>query len=132
VDLATLTGACVVALGKWASGLFGNHAGLIEAVRAAGEATAERAWPMPLWDAHRKAVRSDVADIKNTTGRDGSSSTAAAFLANFVGETPWVHLDIAGTAWDSAPSAYLKKGATGVGVRLLLELLQGWKDKHIV
>ncbi len=132
VDLATLTGACVVALGKWASGLFGNHAGLIEAVRAAGEATAERVWPMPLWDAHRKAVRSDVADIKNTTGRDGSSSTAAAFLANFVGETPWVHLDIAGTAWDSTPSAYLKKGATGVGVRLLLELLQGWKDKHIV
>jgi leucyl aminopeptidase len=73
-----------------------------------------------------------VADIKNTTGRDGSSSTAAAFLANFVGDTPWVHLDIAGTAWDNKSSAYLKKGATGVGVRLLLELLQGWKNKQIV
>jgi leucyl aminopeptidase len=132
VDLATLTGACVVALGKWATGLFGNHEGLIEAVRAAGESTAERAWPMPLWAEHRKAVRSSVADIKNTTGRDGSSSTAAAFLANFVGETPWVHLDIAGTAWGNKPSPYLKRGATGVGVRLLVELLQGWKKKPIV
>jgi len=75
VDLATLTGACVVALGKWATGLFGNHEGLIEAVWAAGESTAERAWRMPLWDAHREAVRSDVADIKNTTGREGSAST---------------------------------------------------------
>jgi leucyl aminopeptidase len=132
IDLATLTGACVVALGKWATGLFGNHEGLIEAVRAAGEATAERAWPMPLWEEHRKAVRSDVADIKNTTGRDGSSSTAAAFLANFVGSTPWVHLDIAGTAWGNKPSPYLKKGATGVGVRLLVELLQDWKEKKVV
>ncbi len=132
VDLATLTGACVVALGKWAAGIFGNHEGLIEAVRAAGESTAERAWPMPLWDVHRKAVRSDVADIKNTTGRDASASTAAAFLANFVADTPWVHLDIAGTAWSSKSSPYLTKGATGVGVRLLLELLQGWKQKEIV
>ncbi|MCH7644459.1 MAG: leucyl aminopeptidase [Myxococcales bacterium] len=132
VDLATLTGACVVALGKWATGLFGSHEGLIEAVRTAGESTAERAWPMPLWEVHRKAVRSDVADIKNTTGRDASSSTAAAFLANFVGDTPWVHLDIAGTAWGNKPSPYLKKGATGVGVRLLVELLQGWKEKQIV
>jgi leucyl aminopeptidase len=132
VDLATLTGACVVALGKWATGLFGNHEGLVEAVRAAGESTAERAWPMPLWAEHRKAVRSDVADIKNTTGREGSSSTAAAFLANFVGDTPWVHLDIAGTAWGNKLSPYLKKGATGVGVRLLVELLQGWKKKRVV
>ncbi len=132
LDLATLTGACVVALGKWATGLFGSHEGLIEAVRAAGESTAERAWPMPLWEAHLKAVRSDVADIKNTTGRDASASTAAAFLAHFVADTPWVHLDIAGTAWSNKSSAYLKKGATGVGVRLLVELLQGWKEKRIV
>jgi leucyl aminopeptidase len=132
LDLATLTGACVVALGKWATGLFGNHERLIEAVRSAGEACGERSWPMPLWDVHRKAVRSAVADIKNTTGREGSSSTAAAFLANFVGGTPWVHLDIAGTAWSSKASPYLKRGATGVGVRILLELLQGWKDRRIV
>ena len=101
-------------------------------MREAGESTAERAWPMPLWEAHRKAVRSDVADIKNTTGRDASASTAAAFLANFVADTPWVHLDIAGTAWSNKSSPYLKKGATGVGVRLLVELLQSWKQKEIV
>jgi leucyl aminopeptidase len=87
---------------------------------------------MPLWEVHRKAVRSEVADIKNTTGREASSSTAAAFLANFAGDTPWVHLDIAGTAWSNKASPYLKRGATGVGVRLLLELLRGWKDRKIV
>ena len=124
--------AVVIALGSWASGLFGNHDRLIEAVRRAGVSTAEPAWPMPLWEGHRKAVKSDVADIKNTTGREGSSSTAAAFLANFVGDTPWVHLDIAGTAWTKKTSPYFKKGATGVGVRLLLELLQNWKESRIV
>jgi leucyl aminopeptidase len=127
VDLATLTGACVVALGHWASGLFGNHERLAEAVRRAGEATSERVWPMPLWEEHRKAVKSEVADLKNTTGRDAGSSTAAAFLAAFAGDTPWVHLDIAGTAFTSRPGAYQARGATGVGVRLLLELLAGWK-----
>jgi leucyl aminopeptidase len=132
LDLATLTGAVVIALGAWASGLFGNHDGLTEAVRRASQTTAEPAWPMPLWPGHRKAVQSSVADIKNTTGREGSSSTAAAFLENFVGDTPWVHLDIAGTAWTRKTSAYFKKGATGVGVRLLLELLQDWKKNSIV
>jgi leucyl aminopeptidase len=132
VDLATLTGACVVALGKWATGMFANHQKLADAIHDAGEASAERAWQLPLWDEHRKAVRSSVADIKNTTGRDASSSTAAAFLQNFVGETPWVHLDIAGTAWGSSPAPYLSKGATGVGVRLLLELLRTWKERRVV
>src|SRR5262245_39293951 len=124
IDLATLTGACVVALGKWASGLFGNDEKLIERVRRAGEATGERVWPMPLWDAHKKHVRSKIATVKNTGGRDAGSSTAAAFLAAFVGDTPWVHLDIAGTAWATQPGAYQTVGATGVGVRLLLDLLQ--------
>ena len=128
IDLATLTGACVVALGKWASGLFGNDEKLIELVREAGEATGERVWPLPLWDAHKKHVRSEVASVKNTGGRDAGSSTAAAFLAAFVGDTPWVHLDIAGTAWvGKGSSAYQPFGATGVGVRLLLELLREWK-----
>jgi leucyl aminopeptidase len=127
VDLATLTGACIVALGSWASGLFGNHERLAEAVRRAGEATGERVWPMPLWEEHRKAVKSEVADLKNTTGRDAGSSTAAAFLAAFAGDTPWVHLDIAGTAFTSRPGACQARGATGVGVRLLLELLSSWK-----
>ncbi len=127
IDLATLTGACVVALGKWATGLFGNDDPLIERVRRAGEATGERAWPMPLWEEHRKAVKSSVGDVKNTAGREASSSTAAAFLAAFVGDTPWVHLDIAGTGWTSKAGPYQKRGATGVGVRLLLEVLLGWR-----
>jgi leucyl aminopeptidase len=128
IDLATLTGACVVALGKWASGLFGNDEKLIAQVRAAGEATGERAWPLPLWEGHKKHIRSEVASVKNTGGRDAGSSTAAAFLAAFVGDTPWVHLDIAGTAWvGKGGGGYQPYGATGVGVRLLLEWLREWK-----
>jgi len=126
-DLATLTGACVVALGSWCCGLFGTNAGLVEAVRRAGEATGERAWPMPLYDEHREAMRSKIADLKNVSGsRDAGSCTAAAFLSRFVGDVPWVHLDIAGTAWSSKPDAYQGYGATGFGVRLLTQLLQDW------
>jgi leucyl aminopeptidase len=127
IDLATLTGACVVALGKWATGLFGNDEKLCERVRRAGEATGERAWPMPLWDEHKKHVRSQIATVKNSGGRDAGASTAAGFLAAFVGDTPWVHLDIAGTAWVTKAGPYQPLGATGVGVRLLLELLRAWK-----
>ena len=127
IDLATLTGACVVALGKWASGLFGNDEKLITLAREAGETTGERLWPLPLWDAHKKHIHSKVASVKNTGGRDAGSSTAAAFLAAFVGDTPWVHLDIAGTAWVGKGGPYQPFGATGVGVRLLLELLREWK-----
>jgi leucyl aminopeptidase len=131
IDLATLTGACVIALGKLASGAFGNNERLVEIVRRAGEVAAERAWPMPLWDGHRKQVRSQVADIKNTGGREAGASTAAAFLSHFVGETPWVHLDIAGTGWTSKAGSYQGRGATGVGVRLLMEVLQDWKKKRL-
>jgi len=127
IDLATLTGACMVALGPWASGLFGNDDNLVEKVRKASNHAGERAWPMPLFDEHRRAVKSTIADVKNTAGRDAGASTAAAFLAAFVGDTPWVHLDIAGTGWTSTAHPYHVKGGTGVGVRLLLELLRGWK-----
>ncbi|MFQ5417533.1 MAG: M17 family metallopeptidase, partial [Myxococcota bacterium] len=132
VDVATLTGACVVALGNHASGLFGNEERLIEHLRRAGEVTAERVWPMPLWDGHRKAVESTVADVKNVAGREAASSTAAAFLAAFVGDTPWAHLDIAGTGWTSKTGPYQQRGATGVGVRLLVEALQTWKASRVV
>ena len=88
LDLATLTGACVVALGRWATGLFGNNERLVELVRRAGEASAERAWPMPLWEGHRKAVRSEVADVKNSGGREAGSSTAAAPTSR-VGPRAW-------------------------------------------
>ncbi len=127
VDLATLTGACVVALGSEASGLFGNDDALVAKVRAAGDRCGEPAWPMPLFDAHRNAMRSTIADLKNTGGREAGASTAAGFLDSFVGTTPWVHLDIAGTGWTSGARGYQPRGATGVGVRLALELLRGWK-----
>jgi leucyl aminopeptidase len=130
IDVATLTGACVVALGKLASGLFGNNDRLVEIIRRSGESVSERCWPMPLWEGHRKKIRSNVADIKNTAGREASASTAAAFLSNFVGETPWAHLDIAGTGWTSATGPYQKRGATGVGVRLCFDILLNWKDKR--
>src|SRR5262245_43251116 len=131
IDLATLTGACVVALGKWASGLFGNDAGLVELVRRAGEATGERVWPMPLWEDHKKAVRGEVGQLKNSTGREAGSSTAAAFLSAFAEGTPWVHLDIAGTGWTSKASGYQPRGATGVGVRLVIEALRGLRDAKL-
>jgi leucyl aminopeptidase len=127
LDMATLTGACTVALGPWATGIFGNHDGLVERIRQAGEAAGERAWPMPLLEEHREAVRSSIADLRNTAAREGGASTAAGFLAAFVGETPWVHLDIAGTGWTEKAGPFQPRGATGVGVRMILELLRSWK-----
>jgi leucyl aminopeptidase len=132
VDVATLTGAIVIALGSHASGMFGNDDRLIDHLKQAGETSGERLWAMPLWEAHRKAVESAVADVKNVAGREASSSTAAAFLAAFADDTPWVHLDIAATGWSSKTNPYQPRGATGVGVRLLVEALQTWKNSHIV
>ncbi len=124
IDLATLTGACVVALGDLASGLFSNDEKLQEKVRLAGESCGERVWPLPLWPEYDELVRSNVADVKNI-GEPGSAGPAsgASFLKAFVGTTPWVHLDIAGTAWNTKPKAYLGLGATGVGVRLVTQYL---------
>jgi leucyl aminopeptidase len=87
---------------------------------------------MPMWEGHRKAVESAIADVKNVAGREAAPSTAAAFLAAFVGETPWVHLDIAGTGWTTKTGPYQARGATGVGVRLLVETLRTWKESRIV
>lgn len=124
VDLATLTGACVVALGKWCSGLWSSDEGLAGRLLRAGESSGERLWRMPLWSEHREAIRSEVGDWKNTGGRDGGAITAAAFLWCFVEKTPFAHLDIAGTAWADKATPYQPRGATGVGVRLLLEWLR--------
>ena len=122
VDLATLTGACVIALGSHASGLMGNDDGLAERVEAAAAATAEKVWRLPLWPEYREQIKSQVADMKNTGGREGGAITAAALLAEFAGDTPWAHLDIAGTAWTDRARPYVPKGGVGVGVRLLVEL----------
>ena len=126
IDLATLTGACSVALGKWAAAVLGNHEVLAERMLEAGEASGERYWRLPLWDVHREFMRGQIADLKQTGGRDGGTITASAFLAHFVGDTPWIHLDIASVANTEKGSALQPPGATGFGVRSLLELLRGW------
>jgi leucyl aminopeptidase len=121
VDAATLTGAVVIALGHEAIGLMGNDGDLIDQVRAVGERTGERCWPLPLWDPYRKQLDSQVADLKNVGGRPAGSITAGWFLKEFVGSTPWAHLDIAGTAYRDEPAPYLRKGPTGVPARLFIE-----------
>jgi leucyl aminopeptidase len=124
IDLATLTGAVVVALGSHATGMMGTDEALMERLHAAGERSAERVWQLPLFAEYSKQIKSDFADIKNTGGgREAGSIIGGAFLKEFVGDTPWVHLDIAGTAWTRDGKPYMPKGATGVGIRLLVEAL---------
>jgi leucyl aminopeptidase len=122
VDVATLTGACVVALGKTTSGLFGSPDAWVESVRQASERGGDRSWPMPVYDDYKEQLKSEIADFTNTGGRAAGAITAALFLKEFVGECPWVHIDIAGTAWAEEPKPYQPKGATGVAVRTLAEL----------
>lgn len=124
IDIATLTGACSIALGQEAIAMMGNDARLLERLRHAGAATYERVWEMPLYDELREHLKSDVSDIKNAGGRKGSLVAAGYFLKEFVDDTPWVHLDIAGTAWIDKEKPYFAKGATGIGVRLLLDFFR--------
>lgn len=121
IDIATLTGACVVALGQFAIGLFGTNETLKRRVQAAGQKSGERVWEMPLWDEYFEQLKSDVADMRNIGGRGGGMITAALFLSKFAGNYPWVHLDIASTDWSEKERAYIPKGPTGIGTRLLLQ-----------
>jgi len=123
IDLATLTGACVIALGHHATAILGNHAGLARQLIRCGEQTGEKLWQLPLWDDYAEQIKSDFADMKNTGGRPAGTITAAAFLQKFAGDFRWAHLDIAGTAWEENGCGYRPKGATGVGVRLLVDYL---------
>ncbi len=125
IDLATLTGACIVALGAKITGVMGNDEDLIGEVRSAAERADEPAWPLPLPKEYRKQLDSEVADLKNIGGRSAGALTAGLFLKEFVGEVPWVHLDIAGPSRSDDDDGAVVKGATGVGVRTLLELLVG-------
>ena len=125
VDVATLTGACVVALGGAASGLFARPPAWSDALQAAGARAGERAWPLPLYEEYREQLRSELADMKNVGGREAGACTAAAFLEAFTGDLPWAHLDIAGTAWIEKPREDAAAGATGVMVRTLTELAIG-------
>jgi leucyl aminopeptidase len=124
IDLATLTGACIIALGHHATAVLGNDQNLVESLLNAGEKSGERLWQLPLWDDYDQQIKSDVADVKNTGGRPAGTITAAAFLKKFAGDFRWAHLDIAGTAWRDQDQPYIPKGGTGVGVRLLIEFLE--------
>jgi len=125
VDIATLTGAIVVALGNTTSGVMGSDEPLVEEIRAAGDRADERVWPLPMHDDYRELMKSDIADVKNAGGRAAGSITAAWFLREFVEGYPWAHLDIAGTAYSDREDATRVKGPTGVGVRLFSELVLG-------
>jgi leucyl aminopeptidase len=125
LDIATLTGAIVVALGHTASGVMGTDDRLVEEVRQAGERAGERVWPLPLWDEYRDLMKSDIADVKNAGGRPAGSISAGWFLREFVDGFPWAHLDIAGTAYTDRDDPARVKGPTGIGVRLFSEFLLG-------
>ena len=125
VDLATLTGACVVALGDRVAGMMGTDSTLLDRLQAAGEQTGETVWPLPLKEEYEGRIKSDIADVKNSGGREAGAITAGLFLKKFVKSTPWVHLDVAGPVWADKELPYQPKGATGFGVRLLTAWLQG-------
>jgi leucyl aminopeptidase len=127
VDAATLTGAVVVALGHLNVGLFANNDDMRERVLAAAKAEGERMWPLPLEDDYKEYLKSPFADLANVGGRWGGAITAAIFLKEFAEDTPWVHLDIAGTAWLDDAKPFLSKGPTGVPVRTLVHLAANWK-----
>ena len=127
VDLATLTGACVIALGGEAIGLMTKDERLAARLNQAGKATYERVWRLPLWDEYGPAMKSDIADLRNVTNTgEAGTITAAKFLEEFAAGMPWAHLDIAGTAWTEKDKPYVPKGAVGIGVRLLIELMERW------
>jgi leucyl aminopeptidase len=128
VDVATLTGAIVVALGKITSGVFGTPDAWVREIAETGQAAGDPMWALPLFDEYREQLKSEIADFTNTGGRAAGSITAALFLKEFTGGLPWAHLDIAGTAWAEEARPYQPKGASGVAVRTLAELACGAAD----
>jgi leucyl aminopeptidase len=126
VDIATLTGACVVALGHVGAGMMGNDENLKRKILQASKKTGEKFWELPLWEEYEEQIKSDLADVKNTGGRPAGSITAGLFLKKFVGDYRWVHLDIAGMDLEEKGKPYIPKGAVGFGVRLFLQFLRDW------
>jgi len=124
VDVATLTGACIIALGHVACGVMGNDTAFVEAVLDASERAGERAWRLPLYPEYRSQLDSKVADVKNVGGRAAGAITAGWFLREFVGETAWVHIDIAGTSWSEKDEPHQIEGGTGAGTRTLIALAE--------
>jgi leucyl aminopeptidase len=127
IDIATLTGACSIALGNVAIAMMGNNRKLLDKMKSAGDNVYERVWEMPLFKEYEDYVKSDIADLKNAGGKSGALMSSAYFLSQFAADVPWVHLDIAGTAWLEKDRPYSPKGASGVGVRLLLNLIKELK-----
>jgi leucyl aminopeptidase len=127
IDVATLTGAVIIGLGHHRTGLLANNDELADKVLAAGERAGELLWRLPLAEEYREQLKSQIADLKNIGGRPGGTITAAAFLQEFVGKTPWAHLDIAGTAWNYTEKPYVPKGPSGIAARTLIELVRNWK-----
>jgi len=126
IDLATLTGAVVIALGDYVIGLFGNDDSLQKKIELASQKSGEKVWKLPLWDEYFDYIKSDVADFKNVGTRAAGAIIGGIFLSKFVEKTPWVHLDIAGPAFIEKERPYMPRGGTGVGVRLLVQLLRDW------
>ena len=126
IDLATLTGTCVVALGGVTTGLMGTDELLKSRIKKAAERTNEYVCELPLYEEYEELIKSDVADIKNSGGRGAGTITAALFLKHFIGDYPWAHLDIAGTGMSTKDTDYMPKGGTGIGVRLLLDIAKNW------
>jgi leucyl aminopeptidase len=131
VDVATLTGACVVALGPTTAGLFGPDGPAVDAVQVAARAAGEEVWRLPLVDSLREQVKGERADLKNTGDRAGGSISASHFLHAFAKDTPWAHLDIAGPSHATKERGYVPKGATGFGIRTLVELVRAWKPASV-
>ncbi|HEV8218233.1 MAG TPA: leucyl aminopeptidase [Gemmatimonadaceae bacterium] len=125
VDAATLTGACVIALGHTATGVMGNDEALVQEVLDAGKKSGEPGWPLPLWDDYKELIKSDIADVKNSGGRPAGTITAALFLKEFAEGYPWVHLDIAGTAYTESDLGTVPRGPTGVPVGTFVEFVRG-------
>ena len=127
IDLATLTGACVIALGDFVIGLFGSNESLLKRIEEASSKTGEKVWRLPLWDEYFEYLKSDAADFRNVGTRAAGAIIGAIFLSKFVEKVPWVHLDIAGPASIEKERPYIPRGGTGAGVRLLIQLLRDWK-----
>ncbi len=127
IDIATLTGAALFVLGYAGAPILGNRKSLMDQLRAASRKTSEDIWEMPIWDEHREAMKSSLADLVNSGGRPAGTITATAFLENFIGDWPWAHIDIAYVDLEKKGKPYVPKGATGFGLRLLIELLSNWK-----
>ncbi|MEH0018730.1 MAG: leucyl aminopeptidase [Desulfobacter sp.] len=131
IDVATLTGAVIIGLGHHYTGLVSNNTALVKQIEAAGSLSGEPVWRLPLDKNYKKQIESNVADIKNVGGRPAGTITAAAYLSNFIGDTPWAHLDIAGTAWDFTKKAYIPKGPSGIATRTFINLIRNWESGRV-